>query len=194
MAITKIDIFKELRELNGYDGKNSINWFRNAAQMLRLSGRNATKDAMLKQGPNLVNRMELGKMYMFEYDAKHKETLPHWDKYPLIFMMDINNVGILGLNMHYLAPEKRLIYFLKLQQFMSGTSDKNKKLKFAWEMVNSATRWPESAYCIKRYLPTHIRTRFLEIPQSDWRNAVNLPLGSFQKQTAQQVWAQQGKR
>lgn len=187
--LTKFDLLKELKTLNGFDkdGKNSLNWFRNAAQLLKIN--NQVKMDMVTKGPTLVNSLDLGRLYMYLYDPKHKDTLPAWDMFPLVFIINRDSTGFTALNMHYLDPERRLIFFLKLQQFMSDPRmTKNTKLKLTWSLISSASKWPDAAVCIKRYLWTHVKSRFLEIPATDWRNAVMLPLASFQKQQAQTVW------
>ena len=43
-----------------------------------------------------VSRPELGMMYSFKYDPKHKKTLPYYDTFPLIFPVEQYNDGILG--------------------------------------------------------------------------------------------------
>jgi hypothetical protein len=191
-----MNLFQELRGLNGYDGKNSLGWFRNAAQLLRISGRNQTKENILTGTENkLSNNITLGKMYLFQYDPKHKDKLPYWDLFPLVFPINRYNDGFLGLNLHYLKPELRLIFFHKMTQFATDTNlNPRARMIMEWKMINNFTRFPEVEVCVKRYLASHITTRFLEIPANDWRSAVMLPLQSFQKQQAQSVWAQYNRK
>lgn len=189
-------LYQDLRDLNGYDGKNSLNWFRNAAQLLRISGRNQTKRDILQNAEHkFVTSIELGKMYFYEYDAKHKDTLPYWDRFPLIFVLNRDSNGFLGLNMHYLRPDYRLAFFNKLQQFVSDPRlNKRAKLMVQYKLISDMTKFPETRDCVKRYLWTHVKSRWMEIPPKDWRNIVMLPLQSFEKRQAQSVWASNNKR
>ena len=50
---------------------------------------------------------EIGNMYIFTYDAKHKDKLPIWDSYPLVFPIQFYKDGFLGINLHYLPPQQR---------------------------------------------------------------------------------------
>ena len=191
----QFDLFAQLRALHGYDGNNSINWFRSVAQTLRVSGRNATKMKMVTDGPTLVNSIELGKMYMYCYDPKWKDTLPYYDIFPLVFPFRKTANGFYGINLHYVRPETRLIFLQKMLQYVTDPKlNKRAKLQFTWQTISDFTKFPEAQFCVKQYLWTHVKTRFLEIPPKDWRNAVGLPLQSFQKAQAQTVWSLQRKR
>ena len=62
----------------------------------------------------------IGKMYFFNYDAKFKEVLPVWDKFPLVIPMDTYSNGFLGLNLHYLDPGSRLALLDRLHDFINN--------------------------------------------------------------------------
>ena len=94
--------------------KQSINWFRNKARQL-FRGRYARmdrKDIMNDEALSLKGRpttaaSPLGKMYMYIYDAKHKDKLPYYDAFPLVIMLGPAERGFYGLNLHYLPPVVR---------------------------------------------------------------------------------------
>jgi hypothetical protein len=49
-------------------------------------------------------------MYCFFYEAKNKDdpdVLPYWDRFPLIFPIDIKGDRLLSMNLHYLPPFHR---------------------------------------------------------------------------------------
>ena len=46
-------------------------------------------------------------MYFFRYDPKFRTTLPMFDKYPLVIVVERYTDGFLGLNMHYLTRGQR---------------------------------------------------------------------------------------
>ena len=65
--------------------KESRDWFRNKARQLRRVNRNE----IMKEDPvELQNRSVIGNMYMFFYDPKHKDTLPYYDGFPLVIVID----------------------------------------------------------------------------------------------------------
>ena len=57
-------------------------WFDTTYQ--DLSSRN-TISVINKGDERLTKALSIGKMYLFHYDPKHKETLPLYDRFPLIF-------------------------------------------------------------------------------------------------------------
>ena len=58
-----------------------------------------------------VTKPQPGKLYAYMYDAKHKDTLPFWDKFPLIVYLGLGKQGtttlMYGLNLHYIPPKAR---------------------------------------------------------------------------------------
>jgi hypothetical protein len=44
--------------------------------------------------------------------------------------------------------------------------------------------------CIKRYLFSHVQSRFLEITADEWDIAVMLPVESFAKAKKNKVWSE----
>ena len=191
-----MSLFIDIKNQIGYSTQASVDWFRLAAERLRISGRNSVKDGILQnKDNNLVTSIEIGKLYYFQYDALHKDTLPYWDRYPLIFVLNRDRDGFLGLNMHYLRPDLRIAFFNKLQQFASDKRlNPRAKLAVTYRMISDFSQFPEVQHCIKRYLWGHVKTRWMEVPPDSWRNVVMLPLQSFTGQQASQVWAAQNKR
>ena len=61
-------------------------------------------------------------MFMFIYDPKHKDTLPFYDTFPLVFPIEIYSDSFLGINLHYLPPVLRA----KLMDALYTTANNNK--------------------------------------------------------------------
>ncbi len=136
-------------------------------------------------------KLEPGKMYTFGYDAKHKETLPYWDRFPLIIVLDIAPQGFLGLNFHYLSPKEREIFLNKIMKFANqkGQPEKmNSKAKFnvTW---NAIKRIPGAEKMIHRYLYSQVKTTLLESPPKEWGNVIHLPYQKFVGESASTVWS-----
>ena len=127
-----------------------------------------------------------GKMYTFGYDAKHKKTLPYWDRFPLIVVLDVSSKGFIGLNFHYLAPKEREIFLKKLLKF-SNQNQRNSKTKFnlTW---NAVKKIPGADKMIHKYLYSQVKTSMLESPSEEWENVIYLPYQKFVGEKAATVW------
>jgi len=76
---------------------------------------------------------EAGKLYLYAYDAKNKDTLPVWDKFPLILCLGSKvakngNLLFYGLNLHYVPPRVRQ-EFLEIMLVYSSTKRLTDKTK-----------------------------------------------------------------
>ena len=84
--------------------EESLKWFKKRLSSITTINRNKIlKDENLIK----VNRPLTGRMFMYFYDPKTKETLPYYDKFPLIFMVGPAQGGFYGINLHYLPPQLR---------------------------------------------------------------------------------------
>lgn len=160
--------------------KNSIearHWLRDKA----LSVKRVDQTVFVKSmSDKIVNKVTVGKMVMFSYDAKTKEQLPFFDRFPLIFPIEKYNDGFLGLNFHYLPPKLRgvlmdWLFPLISNKKMTDTS----KLRISYSILGGLSKHPLIAPCIKRYLYTHVRSRFISVDPSEWQIAIHLPLEKF---------------
>ncbi|WJJ54797.1 DNA end protector protein [Acinetobacter phage AB1I1M-1] len=144
-----------------------------------------------------VVRPQPGKLYAFIYDAKHKDTLPYWDKYPLIIFLGTSRSKVAGtmlfhgLNLHYIPPKARQQFLEDLLKSYSSTKTitNSTVLKVDWSKVkgfNGADKM------IKAYLPGNVKGRFVEIKPSDWANVTLMPLQQFtsgnKRFAASKVW------
>lgn len=125
-------------------------------------------------------RVRVGRMYTFVYQAKGDGTkaLPHWDRHPLVIPIDYYTDGFLGLNLHYLHPKLRIILLNKLDHFSKGTGEQQ-RLAISYKMLKAASGIREFKPCIKRYLFSHTKTKFVQIPATEWELAAFMPLASF---------------
>lgn len=141
------------------------------------------------------NTVVPGGLYMFHYDPKHKETLPYYDTFPVIFPLQPTDDGFLGLNMHYLHPRLRARLFDELYKYKNNDKmDKTTKLQISYQILKGASKSKLFMPCLKRYLSKHVRSSFLYIDPNDWNHAVFLPLQDFKKKTASQVWDESARK
>lgn len=149
-----------------------------------------------------VSKPTLGKIYAFAYDAKHKETLPYWDMYPLIvclgFSVSSKSKTMLmhGLNLHYIPPKARQTFLEELLKKYANTTTitNSTKLDIDWGRIKGMKG---AELMIKSYLPDHINGTLVEVKPSDWANVVLMPLQKFVSQgksySAVRVWSKFNK-
>lgn len=129
-----------------------------------------------------VTKPSPGKLYAYMYDAKHKDTLPFWDRFPLIIYLGLGKQGtstlMYGLNLHYIPPKARQQFLEELlkQYASTPTITNNTKLKINWSQVKG---FAGADKMIKAYLPGHIKGSLVEIKPADWANVVMLPTQQF---------------
>ena len=128
----------------------SMKWFRNQVKNMRnINRQSLLKDEAVKK----VSRPRMGDMYMFYYDPKHKETLPFYDQFPLIIMVDRAPGGFYGLNLHYLPPNLRARFFDSLMDTMSNNKyDESTRLRARYSLLQSARKMRYFKPCFKHYL------------------------------------------
>lgn len=130
-----------------------------------------------------------GKMYSFFYDPKHKKTLPYYDTFPIIFLMDIADKGFYGMNLHYLPPVLRAKMMDALYPYVSNKKfDERTRMKLSYEAMKTASKFKLFQPTIKRYLTSHVKSTFLEIPADKWEIAAFLPTARFKKASNKKVW------
>lgn len=158
------------------------------------SMRTPSRKGIVNNGETLTDVL-IGNMFFFFYDAKHKKTLPYWDRFPLIFPLELYDDGFLGLNLHYLDRNLRVRLFDKLLQFKNNDRyDDTTKLKLSYALLASVAKFPEVRPCVKRYLSSHVRSQFVRVHPSEWEIALFLPVEMFQKQSADYVWAESRRK
>lgn len=166
-------------------------WYRDTAQ----SYRRIDERALMKgDAERLTNTPMVGSMYMYYYDPKHKQTLPYYDRFPLVFPYRKVPGGFMGINLHYLP----LVYRAKLMDALYDVTnnknfDETTKLKMNYQVLSSAAKFKYFAPCVKHYLTEHLRSRFLYVYPSEWDIALFLPTERFQGATKQKVWADSKK-
>jgi len=156
---------------------DSRDWFREKAREVRTI--NTTKLVNTNREYQ-TSRILPGYMYMFAYDAKHKDTLPYYDKFPLIFPFSVDADGFLGMNLHYLPHLLRARLMDALYNLTSDARFNDKtRLKMSYDILNNSSKYKYFKPCVKRYLFSQMQTRFLVIPSNEWDIALFLPLERF---------------
>lgn len=187
---------------------NIVNDFRNSLKKVTVGVPHATRQKesidwfgdFLKKSvkTHKIVKPSPGRLYTFAYDAKYKDTLPYWDRFPLIVFLGTgkskaDNTVYYGLNLHYAPPRARQEFLEELLKRGFGTTDRlsNKTtLKIKWSNVKGMRGVDQM---IKAYLPGHLKSPMMEIAPRDWAKSVWLPTQSFQSKgssySAKKVWS-----
>lgn len=166
--------------------KASRDWFYRKIQTLT----NITPQKILTD-KSLVTRPRplIGRMFMFLYDPKHKETLPYYDKFPLILMVGPAQKGFYGLNLHYLPPRQRAIFFDRLLEYTNNSKlDETTRFRLSYNLLNSTAKLRAFAPCFKHYLYDHISSKTVEVLPAEWEIALFLPTESFIGENKTTLW------
>lgn len=98
-----------------------------------------------------------GSFYLFEYNPKTKAQLKHWDKYPLVLILEMYDDGFMGANFHYTSPKERMV--------------------LAQKFLNKSVRIPMKL--IHRYILNRADNLFFEIPEKELVEFAALPIEQF---------------
>jgi len=171
-------------------------WYRNQAKALPKKNQTdrLIRELRTDQNRRQDTRFLLGNMYLFAYDPKHKDTLPYYDRFPLIFPINKAKGGFLGINLHYLPPPFRAKLMDELYTVMNNKAfNDTTRLTANYKILNSTTKFRHFKPCIKHYLTAHVRSKPAYINPTEWDVALFLPTQKFVGATATQVYADSRK-
>ena len=159
------------RILDTTTGPKSFDYYKKRVQEITSPGARA----LINRGKATI-RPKYGVMNLFGYDPKFKETLPLYDRFPLIFPLESAKGGFYGINFHYLQPGARVAFLRQLQRF---ATDKNYDKNTRYNIGELSGRYFKKT--IKRYLFSQVRTSFLNITADEMAIAIFLPVARFEK-------------
>jgi hypothetical protein len=166
--------------------KESREWFRKKVQNMRGINR---RDLMNSDPIEKRNRSAIGSMYMFFYDAKHRDTLPYWDAFPLIVAVGPAEKGFYGLNLHYLPIPLRAKMLDSLMDITNNKAyDESTKFNVSYAMLKRAAKLKYFKPCFKHYLTSQVEGKLAYVPPPEWEIATFLPTAQFQKASRGQVY------
>ena len=158
--------------------KDSAEWLLQKARY--ALGQQTPQDRILKNKEMQRTRTVFGEMYFYVYDAKHKATLPYYDKFPLVIPIQPYSDGFLGLNLHYLIPPQRAILLNTMSSYMTNQKyDESTRFKLSYNVLAATSKLEIAKPTIKRYLFSHVRSKFIYVPPSEWDAAIFLPAANW---------------
>ena len=159
----------------------STQWYLTLIKNLGMFHRN-TKALKESGFGELTTSLEIGRPVMFWYDPKLKDTLPMYDVFPLALPIEQYGDSYLGLNLHYLSPGARKLFFDRLLSLASDPKlPENAKIRARYDLLKGTQKYRAFKPCIKRYLFSHIQSKFLNISPTYWKIAVDLPTQQFRR-------------
>ena len=166
--------------------QESLNWFKKRLQSVaRVNNNQILKDPLLKK----VSKPLMGRMYMYFYDPKTKDTLPYYDRFPLIIMLKRERGGFTGLNLHYLPPVLRAKFFDNLTEFTNNKKyDESTRFRLMYSFLKNSSKLELFKPCFKKYLTSQVESRITEVPATEWEVALFLPTDKFVKNSRNTVW------
>ena len=152
-------------------GPKSYDWYRKQVRSMTTPGARS----LINKGKATL-RPKYGIMNLFGYDPKHKERLPYYDTFPLIFPLEPAKGGFIGLNFHYLPPLARVRFLRSLANTTTDKKfDKSTRYRINWRNNEFMRK------TAKHYLFNHVRTSFLNITADEMAIAIFLPVARFKK-------------
>lgn len=198
MPTHKPKTLQDVFERNKYDlltsVKKSRSWFDN--QVTLLTRQNLTPQKVLAGNPEqLTTTLVPGNLYMYGYDPKLKAELPYYDRFPLVFPFRKTATGFIGLNMHYLPYNLRIMLLDRLLVFKTNNRmDETTRLKYSWATIDGVSKFDAAIPCVKQYLSGHVKTQFRKVDAEDWATAMLLPVERFVGASKQEVWTESKRK
>ena len=106
---------------------------------------------------SVSDNVMVGDFFIFEYDPKYRQFLKHWDKYPLVLVMNIYDNGFLGANLHYTTQKQRMI--------------------IAKKFLNRNVSIPSKL--LHRYIFNRADNLFFKVPEKELVEFAALPIEEF---------------
>lgn len=169
--------------------RESIKYFseRNDAKFVDTGRANIS---LMTKGMRGAVNLEPGQIFTYSYHPKHAETLPYYDRFPLILFLDVQKNGnLLGLNLHYLNPVIRSRILGKLiGTVASNVIRHDNRIKITYGMVKELAAYKPLQFAIKSYIPRNIAGKMVRIPPIAWSHAVVFPSQLFVGKSDGSIW------
>ena len=160
--------------------ETAVQWF--YSQVKNSFGSTHVPFSVAEKGATRIttDRIESGKMYLFEYAASKQEE--YFDRFPLVIPFSMEEDRILGFNLHYIPSLYRVRAMTAVMK--SATSDsKYPPPKIAASKIDYATidggALNYMRVSVRTYLFSRIQSKVVEIPATGWLTAAFLPTASF---------------
>jgi hypothetical protein len=171
------DIINKGRMASNKPGFDAVDWFRQKASATM----NINTSRLIAGNKDYqTSRIVPGHLYMFGYDAKMKDVLPFYDRFPVVFPFSRDADSFTGINLHYLPHIYRARLMDALYQVVTDQKfNERTRLNLSYRLLQSSSKFKYFEPCVKKYLFSHVQSKFLQVPSNEWDIALFLPLERF---------------
>lgn len=182
-----------LKTYNPANALHSQSWLKDLATKTTVT----PNRLMEKDRKRFTSTPMLGSMYLFHYEPKMKNTLPYYDRFPLIFPFSNARVtgnaassgGFYGINLHYLPIILRARLMDALFDTVNNEKlDESTRVRVSYRILTQSSRMRYFVPCVKHYLLSQMRSKFYTIYPNEWGTAVLLPLQRFVGASETKIW------
>lgn len=166
--------------------RNSLDWYRKYCSS-KLTGINTFNDVKNTGEAISMTKLRLGNIYTFMYSPKHKDTLPYYDSTPMIIPFKDLGSTFYAFNLHYLPYAQRAMAMDALFKISNSNRTGQQVLQDKYEVIMAMSKSSLFKPCVKQYLKSNVRSRFLEFKPEHWELAIFLPIASFKKMSESKV-------
>ena len=184
--------FTDIR-LEAGDVERSASWYMKTVRNI-ASGLNQPNEVFGSDLGEYTQRLDIGQMYAFKYNPKHKETLPYYDMFPLVVIAEPLPTGFSGINLHYIPPLVRARLLGKLMDASDIDIDIKSKLRSQWSFIRNFSRFPEVRGAVKKYLTRQVTSRMYKVNPVHWKSAIFLDTQQFVGAREGEIYRQSAKR
>ena len=177
-------------------GREAQDWFRKTVRNLFGEGPMRGRDQLVRaeeattRSPQQIRGRRQGRMYMFAYNPKLRKTLPFYDMFPMVFVLEFRRDSFLAINLHYLPIKLRAALFNELTILMTAQNlTESTRLRLSYGIIKNATKFHNALPLVREYKNKYVRSRLLEVHARDWEIALFLPAEQFRKKGKQTIWA-----
>jgi len=129
-----------------------------------------------------------GTLTLFKYRATNQR--PYYDSFPLVIYLQETNNGFIGMNLHYISYAQRAILMDGLYQIARNKNTSQPIIAANYQFLSRFQRFRYFKPCVKRYLYSNVKSRFLSISPQYWNIALFLPLERFVGSSKEHVWSE----
>lgn len=167
--------------------RKSVEWLQAKVRDIRNPQRIVAD--ITKERERYRGRFITGGLYFFHYDPKYAKTLPYYDIFPLVLVLEKYKDGFMGLNLHYLPVKYRAIFMdLLLDYAYYNDQDEITRMKITYNILASSKRFKAFGPCLKKYLYNHTTSKIIHIQPHEWETALFLPVEQFKKAKKTEVF------
>lgn len=134
------------------------------------------------------SNMMRGMFYTYRYQA---QTVPYWDRYPIVMVLDKGPQYMMGLNFHYLPIGFRFALFEALMPLIAPIPvDQLSRVYIVYKRLASDPRYRAFRPALKTYKLNRIQSSVVRISPLEWPVALAYPSQMFINASDQQVWSE----